>query len=61
MLLQPLEKQLDLPSVMVQFSDHHRTDIQSFVLGEGVREEDKLPLVLLASDDEVCSDGLSIA
>ena len=42
-----IKKQLDLPSVMVQFSDHHRADIQPFILGEGVREEDKLPLVLL--------------
>jgi hypothetical protein len=47
MLLQPIEEQFDLPPVMVQFSDHQMTDIQPFVLGEGVREEDELPLVLL--------------
>ena len=52
MLLQPLEKQLDLPPVMVQFSDHHRADIQPFILSEGVRKEDKLPLVLLVPVDD---------
>ena len=32
MLLQPFEEQLDLPSIVVQFSDHHRTDIQPVIL-----------------------------
>ena len=47
-----IKKQLNLPPVMVQFSDHHGADIQPFILGEGVREEDELPLVLLVPVDD---------
>ena len=40
MLLQPLEEQLDLPAIVVEFCNHHWADIQR------VGEEDKLPLLL---------------
>jgi len=45
MLLQPLEEKLNLPSVMLQFRDHHRAYIQSFVPIKSVCEEDKSFLV----------------
>ena len=41
MLLHPLEKEFDLPSVLVQQSNRYRFEIQC------VGEEDKLPLLLL--------------
>ena len=28
MLLEPLEEKLDLPSLMIEFRNHHRADIQ---------------------------------
>ena len=40
MLLQPLEEQLNLPSVMIELCDHHWADIQR------VSEENELPLLL---------------
>ena len=40
MLLEPLEKQLDLPSLMIEFSNKHRTDIQC------ISEEYELTFVL---------------
>ena len=46
MLLQPLEEQLDLPTVVVEFCDHYRADIQR------ISEEDKLPLLLFVPVDD---------
>ena len=46
MLLQPLEEQLNLPSVMIELCDHHWADIQR------VSEENALPLLLFVSVDD---------
>ena len=40
MLLEPLEKKLDLPSLMIEFCNKHRADIQR------ISEEYKLTFVL---------------
>ena len=40
MLLQPLEKKLDLPTVMIEFGYHHWADIQR------ISEENELSLFL---------------
>jgi len=52
MLLQPLEEKLNLLSVMVQFRNHHRAYIQSFVLIKSVCEEDKFFLVHVVPVDD---------
>ena len=46
MLLQPLEEQLDLPAIAVEFCNHHRADIQR------ISEEDELPLLLFVPVDD---------
>ena len=46
MLPEPLEKELNLPPLMIQICHHHRTDIQS------VSEEDELSLVHIVPADD---------
>lgn len=46
MLLNPFEEKLDLPPVMIQFSNHYRTDSQS------IGKEYKLLLAVLIKVDD---------
>ena len=60
MLLEPLEKELDLPSPMIEFRNHHWADIQC------VSKEYELPFVhIIPVDDSsdlvgiLCSNRLT--